>query len=119
MAPLRFARFCTAALLALTVVAGGTACGSDKAAACTSGLDLAGYTPDLSDPPSAVTEARRRAGELRALADRTSDADVQRELRGAADSLEALRESDVNPVSAVEWAGRQAERVERLRQACT
>jgi hypothetical protein len=107
-----------APLLVLTLSGMLTGCGSDDADLCAKALDTAGFVPDLSNPSAAVTQAMDKADQLRALAGRTTDDDLQRELRATADRLSTLRESDVNPVDAAEWAGRQVEQVERLRQAC-
>lgn len=114
----RLRALAAAPLLVLTLTGMLTGCGTDNTELCTKALITAGFVPDLSNPTAAVTQAMDKADELRALAEQTPDDDLQRELRATADGLSTLRESDVNPVDAAEWAGRQVEQVERLRQTC-
>ena len=90
----------------------------DKAEVCTKALSAAGYTPDLSNPAQSVQDAQQRAEELRELAEQTTDADLQRELRETADGLASLKETDVNPVGAAEWAADKLTQLEQLRQVC-
>ena len=90
----------------------------DKAEVCTKALSAAGFSPDLSNPAGAVEEAQRKAEELRGLADQTSDADLQRELRETADQIGSLEQSDVSPADVVGWSNRKLEQVTQLTQAC-
>lgn len=90
----------------------------DRAEVCTKALSAAGFTPDLSNPLGAVEEAQRKAEELRTLADQTSDADLQRELRETADQIGSLQQSQVTPADIVTWTNRKLDQVTQLTQAC-
>ncbi len=119
-------RFLPAALLAALFVLTVSGCDAineasatlDKAEVCTKALSAAGFSPDLSNPLGAVEEAQRKADELRGLADQTSDANLQRELRETADQIGSLQQSDVSPADIVTWSSRKLDQVTQLTQAC-
>jgi len=90
----------------------------DRAEVCTRALAAAGFSPNLTNPAGAVEEARRKADELRSLAEQTTDADLQRELRETADQVGSLQQRDVNPTDVVAWTNRKAEQVDQLARAC-
>lgn len=90
----------------------------DRAELCTRALAAAGFNPNVNDPAGAVEEARRKADELRSLADQTTDADLQRELRETADQIGSLQEREVNPTDVVAWTNRKVEQVDQLARAC-
>ena len=90
----------------------------DRAEVCTRALSAAGFNPNLADPAGSVEEAQRKAGELRSLADQTSDPDLQRELRETADQIGSLRQTEVNPTDVVSWTNRKVDQVNQLAVAC-
>ncbi|WP_073488143.1 hypothetical protein [Streptoalloteichus hindustanus] len=92
----------------------------DKAQICSKAISaVTGFNPSLSDPARSVDEAQKKADELRRLADQTSDANLQRELREMADSLGQLKLSDVNPQNMAAWADQKVKQLDDLRRSCS
>jgi hypothetical protein len=90
----------------------------DKAQVCSKAISAAGYTPDLTNPTKSVQEAQQRADELRKLAEQTSDADLQRQLRELADQMGTLKAADVNPSGVASWASTKLEQLNDVQRAC-
>ncbi|MCP2261541.1 hypothetical protein LX15_005267 [Streptoalloteichus tenebrarius] len=92
----------------------------DKAQLCTQAISaVTGFNPSLSDPRRSVDEAQQKADELRQLADKAADANLQRELREMADSLAQLRVTDVNPQNMAAWADQKVKQLDDLRRSCS
>jgi hypothetical protein len=90
-----------------------------KAEVCAKAVAAAGYTPDLTNPTKSAQDARRRADQLRELAGRTADPDLQGELRAMADQLGSLQADDVSPSAVATWTSRKASQLDQLRRACS
>jgi hypothetical protein len=90
-----------------------------NAEVCAKAVAAAGYTPDLTNPTKSAQDARNRADQLRGLADRTADADLQRQLRAMADQLGSLHADDVSPSAVATWTSRKATQLDQLRRACS
>lgn len=90
----------------------------DRAELCAEALSAAGFNPDLSNPQQSADEAQRRAEELRGLAERTTDPDLERELRSMADQMASFEVKDADPVAAARWARDKLDRLNQLQLAC-
>ena len=111
------------ALLVAPLLAGCEAVNSasntvDRAQLCTQAVSAAGFTPDVNNPSASVAEAQRRAGELRTLSEKTTDADLKRELQELADHFAALQANDVTPAEAASWGQRTLTQLDELRRTC-
>jgi hypothetical protein len=91
---------------------------AQKAQLCLDAVRVLGFTPDLSDPKSAVDEAHRKADELAKLSDSAADTAVKSALETAASQLETVRLSDLDPASAATWLQQKANNLNALNTAC-
>ena len=90
-----------------------------KAEVCAKAVAAAGYTPDLTNPTKSAQDARQRADQLRDLAARTADPDLQRELHAMADQLGSLHADDVSPSAVATWTSRKVSQLNQLQKACS
>jgi hypothetical protein len=92
--------------------------GLDKAQVCTQAVQAAGFDPDLSNPDQTVQDAQQKAQELRELADRTTDPDLQRELHNMAGHFAELGPEDLSPNGSIAWAQQKVNTLNQLQAAC-
>jgi len=91
----------------------------DKAGVCAEALGLADLNP-LVDPDRLRARAEDKEQRLRELADNVADEDVRASLLTMADSYVEVQQERFDDLSVVaEWAKRNAERIDTLREACT
>ena len=90
-----------------------------KAEVCTKAFQAAGFTPDLSNPEQTVKDAQQHAQELRDLSNKTTDAEVKRQLDAMANQLGQLGPEDLNPSGVTAWAQQKLNTYNQLQAACT
>lgn len=115
-------------LAAVLLVAGCAQVGSavdqadtakDKATICAEALGLADLNP-LVDPDRLQARAEDKERRLRELADDVSDRDVQSSLLTLADSYVEVQKERFDDLTVVaNWAKRNADNIDALREACT
>jgi len=91
----------------------------DRAQACATALQAASFTPNVADPQQSVEEARAKAEQLRELADRVADVNLQRELQEMADSLGRLDLSALDATALAEWTEQKVQQLQQLQRACS
>ncbi|MGW5053156.1 bacteriophage spanin2 family protein [Actinokineospora sp. NPDC004072] len=90
---------------------------ADKAGVCVKALELAGFTPDASDPQKAVDEAQQKADELTALAQDVGDTTLSQALDGMATQLREIP-ANLDPANLADWTQQKLDAFNALSQAC-
>lgn len=89
-----------------------------KAQLCLEAVKVLGFTPDLSNPQSAVEETQKKAEELTKLAESANDATVKSALESAAAQLDKVTLADLDPASAAKWLQQKTDQLNALNTAC-
>ncbi|MFC5290609.1 bacteriophage spanin2 family protein [Actinokineospora guangxiensis] len=90
---------------------------ADKAGVCVKALELAGFTPDTSNPDQAVEEAQQKADELNTLAQDVGDTTLSEALTGMADQLREIP-ANLDPQNLADWTQQKLDAFNTLSQAC-
>ncbi|WP_424189657.1 bacteriophage spanin2 family protein [Actinokineospora sp. G85] len=118
------------ALCAAALVGGLSACDSvqqatdaavnatDKASICVEALRLANFTPNEQDVEQTASDARRRADELRSLADRAADTTLRDALTGMSDKVSELDVGNLSASSVLSWTSDKVAALNALAKAC-
>ena len=92
--------------------------GLDKAGACMDAVDAAGYTPNLADLDRAQDDARTKADEISALAQRVGDADLQDRLLDVQASLDQVATGQITLQNGLNWSQQHLEKTAAVADAC-
>lgn len=108
---------CAVTLAAIALLA--TGCeqvqqATDRASICVDALQVAGFTPNLTDPAQSVDDARAAADKLNDLAGQTPDQALKQTLTDMAGTIGAF-----DPADATGWLTRKGQQLDALRKACT
>lgn len=91
---------------------------ADKASVCVKALELAGFTPDTSNPDQAVEEAQKKADELTTLAQDVGDTTLSEALTGMATQMREIP-ANLDPQNMADWTQQKLDAFNTLTQACT
>ena len=116
---------CAAALVgglsacdAVTEATSAASNATDKASICVEALKLANFTPSEQDMEQTASDAKRRADELKSLADRAADTTLRDALNTMSDKVAELDVSNLDPSSVTSWAKEKVDALNTLVQAC-
>lgn len=93
--------------------------GLDKASACLDAVNVAGYTPNLADLDRAQDDARAKADEIGALAQRVGDKTLQDDLLDVQASLEQVATGQVNLQNGLNWSQQHLEKTTAIASTCS
>ena len=93
--------------------------GLDKATACLDALDVVGYTPNLADVEQAQGDARAKADEIGALAQRVGDKTLQDNLLDVQASLEQVAGGQITLQNGLNWSQQHLERTAAIATTCS
>lgn len=91
---------------------------ADKVQLCAQALQLAGFTPDTSNPQAALEETQKKAQELNDLAAKAGDASLQDAIRGVSTTMSEATLEDLTPQSVAGWTQEKLDQVAKLSNAC-
>lgn len=131
---MRARKHLAAAVLALPLLAGMTACGGiqqaqegisngqqqlDKAQSCLDALKIANFTPSFSDPQQAQADAQAKVQEIQALADRTADQTLKQNLMDVKASVQQVADGQVTLENSADWVLKQLDTYQRVTSTCS
>ncbi|GAA3363065.1 hypothetical protein [Saccharopolyspora gregorii] len=92
--------------------------GLDKATACVDALEAAGYTPNLADVEQAQDDARTKADEISALAQRVGDRTLQDRLLDVQASLDQVATGQITLQNGLNWSQQHLEKTAAVADTC-
>ncbi len=92
--------------------------GLDKASACLDAVEVGGYTPNLADLDQAQDDARAKADEIGALAQRVGDQTLQDDLLDVQASLEQVATGQINLQNGLNWSQQHMEKTTAIASTC-